>query len=304
MPPLLFPPSPPGRGRVLDVSLPRSPSPTSPQPTFPGALETNHLTRYKLKLGYLRNPSRFDDGPGERYLPRSTTPFEDFLDETLMVAHYLDLPNNCSNIEQDSYNHLYPHSDSSVSSPEATATASSSGPRAEIFSTHSSPGYILQDLPDPINAARPHSGFSRHPPYASPHYTGSYGHHNHLDNMYHESLVLPRPASYQDSSVHQRPATNWGYPQTALPAALPSISQSSRYTMDLRRWPQMFKINQAKKVSAKKQMMACLFCRERKIRCTRPPRMRQTRGATSARVARGAAITRLNLGGGNILETA
>ncbi|KAJ7897819.1 hypothetical protein B0H13DRAFT_1623358 [Mycena leptocephala] len=33
----------------------------------------------------------------------------------------------------------------------------------------------------------------------------------------------------------------------------------------------MFKINQVKKVGAKKQMMACLFCRERKIGCSRPP---------------------------------
>jgi hypothetical protein len=97
-------------------------------------------------LGYLHDASRFDDAPAERYLPQSTTPFEDFIDESLMAAHYLDLPNNCSNIKQDSYNHLYPHSDSSVSSPEATDTASSSSPRAEIFSAHSSPGFILQDV--------------------------------------------------------------------------------------------------------------------------------------------------------------
>ncbi|KAJ7121658.1 hypothetical protein C8R44DRAFT_920196 [Mycena epipterygia] len=32
----------------------------------------------------------------------------------------------------------------------------------------------------------------------------------------------------------------------------------------------MFKINLVKKVGPKKQMMACLFCRERKIGCTRP----------------------------------
>jgi hypothetical protein len=142
-----------------------------------------------------------------------------------------------------------------------------------------------------MDTARPHSGFGRHPP--SPHYPGSYGHHNHLDSMYHDSLVLPRPASYQDSFVHQRPVNNWGYPPPAPPAALPSISQNSRYTMtrtpspstshlmntfgqfpgpeDLRRWPHRFKINQVKKVGAKKQMMACLFCRERKIGCSRPP---------------------------------
>jgi hypothetical protein len=39
---------------------------------------------------------------------------------------------------------------------------------------------------------------------------------------------------------------------------------------DVRRWPQMFKINQVKKIGPKKQTMACLFCRERKIGCTRP----------------------------------
>ncbi|KAJ6517376.1 hypothetical protein C8R47DRAFT_1087121 [Mycena vitilis] len=163
-----------------------------------------------------------------------------------------------------------------------------------MFSVQSSPGYFVNELPGPegLETARPHSGFGRHP--RTPHYPNHYGHYSQTDNSFTDSLVLPRPASYHELSIVQRPPSHWGYPQSALPGALPSISQNSRHTSarppsppdahvmnefnatqfpvaeDVRRWPQMFKINQVKKGGAKKQMMACLFCRERKIGCTRP----------------------------------
>ncbi|KAJ7463847.1 hypothetical protein B0H11DRAFT_2240787 [Mycena galericulata] len=204
-----------------------------------------------------------------------------------MAAQYLDLPNHCSDIRHDQFAPSYPLSDSSASSPEATDTASSSSPRTDIFSTHSSPGHFMADLPDSPTTARPSSGFRRHPP--SQHYLGQYGHPNHVDRRYQDNLLLPRPGSFHSSPVQQRPVNNWGY----HPPSLPFISQSSRYHQmsrppspaaphhpntfaqfpvaeDLHRWPQMFKINQVKKAGAKKQMMACLFCRERKIGCQRP----------------------------------
>ncbi|KAF7350093.1 Zn(2)-C6 fungal-type domain-containing protein [Mycena venus] len=293
MPPSLFPPSPPGRGRALDAPMPRLPSHTrafshSSQPTFPGVHHhnTSLVSRHSHSdLEYLHNPC-FDDDTADRYLPHSTTAVEEFLDESFMAAHILDFPTQCSTYK-DSYHLSYPHSDSSVSSPEATGTTSSSSPPAEIFSTHSSPGYLMKDLPDGMETARPQSGFGRHP--LSPHYFKPYGHNNYTETTYQDSLALPRPASFHESPMHQRTVNNWGY----LPPTLPSISQNSRYTMprlpsppnshhvntfgqfpvaeDLRRWPQMFKINHVKKNGAKKQMMACLFCRERKIGCSRPP---------------------------------
>ncbi|KAF7326202.1 Zn(2)-C6 fungal-type domain-containing protein [Mycena kentingensis (nom. inval.)] len=41
--------------------------------------------------------------------------------------------------------------------------------------------------------------------------------------------------------------------------------------IDVQQWPQQFRANDAKKAAPKQQVMACLFCRERKIGCQRPP---------------------------------
>lgn len=136
-----------------------------------------------------------------------------------------------------------------------------------------------------MKTPRRHSGFGRTP--QPPRYDATYDHHGYTENNYRDDLVLPRPASFHESPMHHRSANNWGYP----PSTLPSIShQHGRYAMtrlptlsnphpvhqfpvaeDLHRWPQMFKVNQVTKTGAKKQMMACLFCRARKIGCSRPP---------------------------------
>ncbi|KAJ7108013.1 hypothetical protein C8R43DRAFT_198739 [Mycena crocata] len=285
--PLNLPPSP-GRGRGPSARLDshhRAFS-YSPQPRYTGEHAPSLLPRDSHSdLGFLTGTSRFNEPQADRYLPEQTAnAMEEYLDASLMAVQYLDLPTHCTNTTQEQFNHSYPLSDSSASSPEATDSASSSSPRADIFSAHSSPAYHMNDLPDAINTPRPHSGYGRNAPPL--HYPGPHGHHNHVDTRYQDSLILPRPAAYHDSHSHS--ANSWGYPP-----ALPFISQSSRYPSsrppspeashllnslgqypvpdDLRRWPQMFKINQVKKVGPKKQLMACLFCRERKIGCSRPP---------------------------------
>ncbi|KAJ7242917.1 hypothetical protein C8J57DRAFT_446831 [Mycena rebaudengoi] len=279
----LFPASPPPeRGRAMDAPIRRLHTHSrafshSPQPMYHGALDTHHT---HSDLGFYESSSRFDDGAMEPYFSHtSTDAVEDYLDASVIAAHFLDLPNHCSSGSQNSFAHSYPLSDTSASSPEATDTASSSSPRADVFSAHSSPGYRQLDLPD---TARPHSGFGRRS--QSSHFLDPYVHHA-LDNGY----TLPRPASYHESAIIQRSGNTWNpYPVPSLPY----ISQSSRSASsrpvspstanafrgmghypvpdDVRRWPQMFKINQVKKIGPKKQTMACLFCRERKIGCTRP----------------------------------
>ncbi|KAJ7890126.1 hypothetical protein B0H14DRAFT_3429187 [Mycena olivaceomarginata] len=292
MPPLIFPPSPPGRSRAVDASSPRLPSHTrafsySPQPSFadrdyPPSFVSCHS---HSDLGCFLN-SRFDDDAANRYLPHAA--IEEFLDESLMAAHYLDLPTHCSSTDQDLYSQSYQHSDSSASSPEAAETSSSTSPRAELLSTHSSPGYLMRDLPDEMKTPRRHSGFGRTP--QPQRYDATYDHHGYIENNYRDDLVLPRPASFHEPPMHHRSANNWGYPPSTLPSM---FHRDSRYAMtrtpspsnphpvhqfpvaeDLRRWPQMFKVNQVKKTGAKKQMMACLFCRARKIGCSRPSRGR------------------------------
>ncbi|KAJ6610522.1 hypothetical protein B0H10DRAFT_109969 [Mycena sp. CBHHK59/15] len=222
----------------------------------------------------------------DQYFPPSTSSaVEDYLDASIMAAQYLDLAHHCSSGHLDPFTHSYPPSETSASSPEATDTASSSSPQAKILSVNSSPGYRQHDLPEPTDTARPHAGFGRHP--SSPNYLDPYT--QHVADRYPDSLLLPRPSSFHETPMQQRPAASWNqYPMPSLPF----ISQTSRVALshppspttshmlnafehypvsdDLRRWPQMFKITQVKKIGAKKQTMACLFCRERKIGCTRP----------------------------------
>ncbi|KAJ7033765.1 hypothetical protein C8F04DRAFT_1104136 [Mycena alexandri] len=285
--PFLFPPSPPGRGRALDASFPRLPSQTRAvshpsRPTYTSERERNMLPRHSFPdVEYLNILSAYDSDT------QATTAIEEYLDASLMAEQYLDLQNQCSNIHEGSFN-TYNPSESSHSSPEVTDTGSGSSPRAEVFSTHSSPGYLLHDLPDSMETARPDFRFGHHH-----YYSGAHMRRSSADNSgYHDNFALPRlPSFHEPSSTHERPGNTWGY----LSSSMPSIAQSGRFTVsqppsppashhwntfgqfpvaeDLHRWPQMFKINQ---VTGKrggrptKQKMSCFFCRQRKIGCTRP----------------------------------
>jgi hypothetical protein len=162
----LFPASPPPeRGRAMDAPIRRLHTHSrafshSPQPMYHGALDTHHthsdvsvLATFMItllmfiQLGFYESSSRFDDGAMEPYFSHtSTDAVEDYLDASVIAAHFLDLPNHCSSGSQNSFAHSYPLSDTSASSPEATDTASSSSPRADVFSAHSSPGYRQLDV--------------------------------------------------------------------------------------------------------------------------------------------------------------
>ncbi|KAJ7164244.1 hypothetical protein C8R46DRAFT_1278373 [Mycena filopes] len=309
LPPLLFPPSPPARGRALDASFPRLPSHTrafshSPRPPYATSgeqPETDALPRHSYsELGLYPTSSRYDPDRLEPELEPGTAAIEEYLDASLMAQQYLDLPNNGSTMHEDPFNAaaFYAHSDSTTSSPEATDTASTSSPRTEGFSTtdstQSSPGYLMRELPDSMNTARPGSGFGYHQHHQ---FVGAHRRRSSTESgRYQGRLALPRLPSFEDHapSAHARAMNNdnWGYLPSPMPQ-MPSISQSSRYTVsqppsppapqqgvntfgqfpvaeDLRRWPQMFKISQVKRGGAKKQKMSCFFCRERKIGCTRP----------------------------------
>lgn len=229
--------------------------------------------------------SRFND-VNINFMPEDTSAaIDEYLDASLMAVQYLDLPAQCTGPRQDSYTLSYTPSDSSASSPEASQTTSSCSPPG-TYSTQSSPGHLIHDLPDGLETARNHSDFGHYS--HRPTYSGGYV-QNQVDTRYHDDLFLPPPVSFHDSSMHHRPTNTWGYSTQSLPY----ISGTSRPTSsgpptpaallngslgqfpmpdDLRKWPQMFKINQVKRTgSNKKQLMACLFCRERKIGCSRPP---------------------------------
>ncbi|KAJ7768931.1 hypothetical protein B0H16DRAFT_1518657 [Mycena metata] len=277
--PLLFPLSPPRRGSFDELRLPSHPRSFShsPQPIYPGGPDTNLLSRPSYSdVAYLDTDSRFDGDPVDLYRPHSTTAIEEFLDASLMAVQYLDLPHTSDN----SFGASYSHSASSASSPEATDTASSSSSHADTLSTDSSPGYLLNDLPEARDTARLDPRFGEH---HLGYYGGPYEHYN-TRSEYAENPRLLRYASFQGSPLPRRQTNNLG-------ASLPSISHNSRYTMsytsapppphtrtfgqfpvadELQRWPQMFKIDPAKKDAPKKQHLSCFFCRSRKISCARP----------------------------------
>lgn len=108
--------------------------------------------------------------------------------------------------------------------------------------------------------------------------------YHHENNSYPGSLVVPR--SYLELPMLHMPPETWGVaPSPGLPfiskmnrcgvSKLQYPSESQLFSMlgqystfeDLRRWPQLFGRDMK---MAKKQILACLFCRERKIGCTRP----------------------------------
>ncbi|KAJ7671783.1 hypothetical protein B0H17DRAFT_1208966 [Mycena rosella] len=147
MAPLHFPPSPRGRAAIDRMGAHHRAFSHSPQPTYLGGLGTNLIPHHShSNLGFVGGPSCSYDEPIGHFIPyESATAMEDYLDASLMVAQYLDLPTHCASIHQDSLNRSHALSGSSASSPEATDTAPSSSPRAEIFSTQSSSGDLLPD---------------------------------------------------------------------------------------------------------------------------------------------------------------
>ncbi|KAJ6517487.1 hypothetical protein C8R47DRAFT_1063168 [Mycena vitilis] len=257
MPAVFFTPSRSGRGHALDAALPRLPSHSrgcraqQTPPDSHAGLDPAILYRPNcdVQLEHFRTGEL-----NSRYLPYSRGSTEDLLGNSLMV----------------------PHDDMALPSP---------GPTSDIFGA---PG-CFGNLREGLETARPHSGFARHPRVLD-----SYGPLSPTDSNFADNLVFPLPASDGESPiVQQRPPSDWECAQTTMFgvfSALPSNSQNSRCTSALSPAPSnahlmrtfdiahgvpedvpQWQINQAKKGDTKKwQRMACLFCRARKIGCTRP----------------------------------
>ncbi|KAJ7676787.1 hypothetical protein DFH06DRAFT_1291695 [Mycena polygramma] len=141
------------------------------------------------------------------------------------------------------------------------------GAHAEIYSTQSSPAYIQHEVPD----RNDHHRFAHHRQlsgdYLNPHV------HRHNETFYGE---MPTHPSMHGPHV---PPNYFGADSPDYPFRPPS--PSTLFTAfghhppmgppRPRRVPQMFKLSgRSKKHGGKKQPMACLFCRERKIGCRRP----------------------------------
>jgi hypothetical protein len=115
------------------------------------------------------------------------------------------------------------------------------------------------------------------------HLSGEYFHaHRHEDTSY--GALHSRSSSFDGSAQTHLTANTWDthpaptpYPaptQLRVPSPSALFNAFGHYppTGATRRVPQMFKLATGrKKHSGKKQPMACLFCRERKIGCLRPP---------------------------------
>ncbi|KAJ6503772.1 hypothetical protein C8R45DRAFT_1070329 [Mycena sanguinolenta] len=250
------------RGGALDAPYLRLPPYTKASSYSPPIFPTDiHATGLPSRHGY----SHSDSGLGfqssqwedeyERF-PQSAAATNDFRDDFFVAANNSYLPNPCSNTNQFAYS-------SYCNSPASSETTSSGSCNAEMFNTQSTP-----------DTARPQDFGHTVPLF--PQCNAQFGPQIHPTSG---SQSLPRPPNH------------WGYPSSTVP----SISHNSRCSIsapsspptwhsglggtfgqfpvaeDVHRWPQLFKINQVKKVGVKKQVLACLFCRERKIACFRPP---------------------------------
>ncbi|KAJ7458556.1 hypothetical protein FB451DRAFT_1507884 [Mycena latifolia] len=183
-----------------------------------------------------------------------------------------------SDLSQDFFSCLQPSRDGSASSQDGgDGGSSTSSPPPDIFSARTSAEYLQYDLfPNPLDSGRSHSRPLG--PYTQSLYGANHG-----------NFILPLPGaqSWDESLAMYRALDNfWG----VLPSPrLPGISQTSRCGVsqlsqsdlplfsafgryptleDLRCWPQIF--SRGMKTAPKKQTLACHFCRDRKIGCTRP----------------------------------
>ncbi|KAF7343747.1 hypothetical protein MSAN_01955300 [Mycena sanguinolenta] len=262
------------RGGALNapnLCLPPYARASSYSPTFPVDIHARHGHGHS-DSGLGLQVSQSDDDYSDRF-PQSTLATDNFRDDFCMAANYPYLSNPCSDTHQFS-SELYCIS---PASSETTDTTSSASCHAEMFSN-------TQSTPE---TARPHPNFTHTMP-SFPRSNAQYGPQTHPTNG---SQNFPRPVNH------------WG----CAPSALPSISQNRRCSTstpsspatwhiglggtfgqfpvaeDVHRWPQLFKINQVKKVGVKKQQIT------------------QTRPAISVLVGRGLANIRLKVDAGNIL---
>ncbi|KAJ7887287.1 hypothetical protein B0H14DRAFT_3725073 [Mycena olivaceomarginata] len=229
---------------------------------------------------YIYRPS-FEDGANPRhrnsepeFVPNGRGGFQehrasqqlDHLDHTAMF--FTPQRRASESMDQRAHAQLYGTSDTT---PSGAQFAFSPGPRS--FSTQSSPGYLHHELPD----------VSYHPP--------AHAHAGHLSSDYpypqrHGDLgmILDRPSSYHGSPMLNSPLNTWdtqpaqstSYPMPSppRPPSLSAVFNAFGHHPPAgarRRVPQMFKLAPGRKrLAGKKQPMACLFCRERKIGCQRP----------------------------------
>ncbi|KAJ6462268.1 hypothetical protein C8R47DRAFT_1240179 [Mycena vitilis] len=225
---------------------------------------------------FLSSPWEF--GQDFSWLP--LMPVNDYPESNSLTTQHADPSYQHAGDSDDYFARTHLRSDSAGSSPDASGNSSSSS----AHDVPASPAYLHSELPIPTEMH--YSYFLRRQCPDPPPYLGLYAGHQDADT---ESL-MPSTYSYsaQESQSSQlRP--HWDVQPTPAYLTLPSISQSRRAGVqqarlssqsqstsvrqfptveELRHWPQVF--NREMNVASKKTVLACLFCRERKIGCVRP----------------------------------
>ncbi|KAJ7664596.1 hypothetical protein DFH06DRAFT_1324138 [Mycena polygramma] len=217
-------------------------------------------------------------------------PMSDYQESTTVTTQYPDTSCQYTGGSDDYLAHTRPLSDTVGSSPDPSGTSSGSSPR----DVPASPDYFAAE--PPIATDMPHSYFLPGQYSDPPLYLPSNPCHQEVYTQYLDKSLMTstyfRSAQESDSS---QPRLHWDVPPTPSYSMLPSISQSRRTGVpqarltsqsqsqqfatvsgvrqfptieELRHWPQVF--NREMNVTSKKTILACLFCRERKIGCVRP----------------------------------
>ncbi|KAJ7662531.1 hypothetical protein DFH06DRAFT_1396569 [Mycena polygramma] len=210
-------------------------------------------------------------------------PVNGYSESTAITTQYADLSYQYAGDSHNYLAHTHPLSDTAGSSPSASGNSSGSSPH----DVPASPDYFQAEPPIPTDM---HNSYFLPRQYPDPPpYLGSYTAHEDSNT---ESLM---PSTYSYSAQEPQspqPHLHWDVPPTPAYLTLPSISQSRRTGVpqarlssqsqsqqiasvrqfptieELRHWPQVF--NRELSVASKKTILACLFCRERKIGCVRP----------------------------------
>ncbi|KAJ7157697.1 hypothetical protein C8R43DRAFT_404981 [Mycena crocata] len=255
VPPLLLTPTVllANRGRELEVAINGGHTDTrtfisSPQPTYDRGVDEHVLLR-PVKEEFPQDPRNFHEGYGNHHNLHPQTTQPDY-----MVDPYM-----ASNLQHPSCQ----QSQAYTGMEEDVDTGFRHTGRPGIYSTHSSPGYLPHDLPTAISRfehTRHHSGDYQgisHVPYHS-------GGRSSFSSVSSWDTYPEPPTPCRPSNIQSRPHS---------PSHVFNAFGHYPPSGELRHIPQMFKIKTEKKKSngTKKQMMACLFCRERKIGCLRPP---------------------------------
>ncbi|KAK6977370.1 hypothetical protein R3P38DRAFT_3295342 [Favolaschia claudopus] len=142
---------------------------------------------------------------------------------------------------------------------------------SDSSSTSSSPHIFNQNL-DCVFNERPGSSHSDYGFFQTPYYHGRPTQIDYHANSFLHSPSLHDPDNYLPSlpvfawDPSRRPPspTNSFYGTTSGPGHFPVIQGHQQ-------WPKTFRSHDTRRDGVKKQLLACLFCRERKIGCTRPP---------------------------------